>query len=239
MRRFQTLKIKLILPVLFILIIVFLGSSFLIIDREYNAAKESFINNAESFAILSVESLIENYEGYYESGYFIFIEYVDSLLSLDKDAKFIQILDVNGKILFDTSEIEEGKYSLQNKEDRYLPSEELIKRAGLSIATTEIDENKRIIVGVNDYKMDEPIEIPILEMDEKGEERQINRLKKLRKDRNNTKVEKNLNALRKAAEGDENLMPFILDCVHSYATLGETCQVLRDVFGEYIEPAIY
>jgi len=103
----------------------------------------------------------------------------------------------------------------------------------------EIDENRRIIVGVNDYKMDEPIEIPILKMDEKGEERQINRLKKLRKDRNNQKVERNLERLRKAAEGDENLMPFILDCVHSYATLGETCQVLRDVFGEYVEPAIY
>jgi methylmalonyl-CoA mutase N-terminal domain/subunit len=95
------------------------------------------------------------------------------------------------------------------------------------------------MVGVNDYQMDEPIDIPILKMDEKGEERQINRLKKLRKDRNNTKTDKNLNALRKAAEGDENMMPYILDCVHSYATLGETCQVLRDVFGEYEEPAIY
>ena len=103
----------------------------------------------------------------------------------------------------------------------------------------QIDENKRIIVGVNNYSTDEPIEIPILKMDKKGEERQINRLKKLRKDRNNTKFEKNLNALKKAAEGDENLMPYILDCVHSYATLGETCQVLRDVFGEYVEPAIY
>ena len=103
----------------------------------------------------------------------------------------------------------------------------------------QIDENERIIVGVNEYKMDEPIQIPILEMDEKGEERQINRLKNLRKDRNNQKVDKNLNALRKAAEGNKNLMPIILDCVHSYATLGETCQVLRDVFGEYVEPAIY
>jgi methylmalonyl-CoA mutase N-terminal domain/subunit len=103
----------------------------------------------------------------------------------------------------------------------------------------QIDENKRIIVGVNNYSTDEPIEIPILKMDEKGEERQINRLKKLRKDRNNSKFEKNLNALKKAAEGNENLMPYILDCVHSYATLGETCQVLRDVFGEYVEPAIY
>ena len=103
----------------------------------------------------------------------------------------------------------------------------------------EIDENKRAIIGVNKYKMDEPIEIPILKMDEKGEERQINRLKKLRKDRDKSKFEKNLNRLRKAAEGEENMMPYILDCVHSYATLGETCGVLREVFGEYEEPAIY
>jgi methylmalonyl-CoA mutase N-terminal domain/subunit len=103
----------------------------------------------------------------------------------------------------------------------------------------ETDENRRIIVGVNKYKMDEPIDIPILEMDEKGEHRQINRLNKLRKDRDNLKVNMNLERLRKAAEGDENLMPYILDCVHSYATLGETCGVLREVFGEYKEPAIY
>ena len=103
----------------------------------------------------------------------------------------------------------------------------------------EIDEKKRIMVGVNEYQLDEPIEIPLLKMDEKGEERQNNRLKKLRKDRNNQKVNRNLENLRKAAEGNKNLMPFILDCVHSYATLGETCQVLRDVFGEYEEPALY
>jgi methylmalonyl-CoA mutase N-terminal domain/subunit len=76
-------------------------------------------------------------------------------------------------------------------------------------------------------------------MDEKGEERQINRLKKLRKERDAAIVQNHLQRLRKAAEGDENLMPFILDCVHSYATLGETCDVLRDVFGEYKEQAIY
>ena len=103
----------------------------------------------------------------------------------------------------------------------------------------EIDEKERIMVGVNKYQIDEPIEIPILKMDEKGEERQINRLKKLRENRNNTKVNKNLDDLRKAAKGDKNLMPFILECVHSYATLGETCDILREVFGEYIEPAIY
>ena len=103
----------------------------------------------------------------------------------------------------------------------------------------EIDDKKRTVIGVNEYKLDEPIDIPLLKMDEKGEERQIKRLNKLRKDRNNQKVDRNLERLRKAAEGDKNLMPYILDCVHSYATLGETCQVLRDVFGEYEEPVIY
>ncbi len=103
----------------------------------------------------------------------------------------------------------------------------------------ETDENQRIIVGVNRYKLDEALSIPLLRMDEKGEERQIQRLKKLRKDRNNAQVEKNLHELRKAAAGEENLMPFILRCVHSYATLGETCDVLREVFGEYKEQAIY
>ena len=103
----------------------------------------------------------------------------------------------------------------------------------------ETDKKERIIVGVNRYQLDEGISIPILKMDEKGEHRQINRLKKLRKERDQSKVNKNLELLRKAAKGDKNLMPFILDCVHSYATLGETCDVLREVFGEYKEPAIY
>jgi methylmalonyl-CoA mutase N-terminal domain/subunit len=103
----------------------------------------------------------------------------------------------------------------------------------------EIEEKERIIVGVNEYQVDELKEIQILKMDEKGEERQINRLKNLKKNRNNQKVNKNLESLRKAAEGDKNLMYYILDCIHSYATLGETCQVLRDVFGEYKEPTIY
>jgi len=103
----------------------------------------------------------------------------------------------------------------------------------------EVDENQRIIVGVNRYKLDEGLSIPILKMDEKGEERQIQRLKKLRKERDNTKVQNQLAALRKAAMGDENLMPYILTCIHGYATLGETCDVLREVFGEYKEQAIY
>jgi methylmalonyl-CoA mutase N-terminal domain/subunit len=103
----------------------------------------------------------------------------------------------------------------------------------------EIDDKKRTIVGVNDYKTEEPIEIPILKMDEKGEERQINRLKKLRKNRDQQKVNRLLNQLTRTAEGNKNLMPVILECAHAYATLGEICQGLRDVFGEYREPSLY
>ena len=103
----------------------------------------------------------------------------------------------------------------------------------------EIDKQERIVVGINKYELDEEISIPLLEMDEKGEERQINRLKNLRKTRDNTKVNMLLSKLEKAAEGEENLMPLILDCIQHYATLGETTDVFRRVFGEYREAAIY
>ncbi len=103
----------------------------------------------------------------------------------------------------------------------------------------EVESGRRTIVGVNKYQLDEEVQIPILKMDEKGEERQLNRLKRLRRDRDDAKVQRALSALAKAAAGEENTMPYILDCVHAYATLGETCGVLREVFGEYKEPAIF
>ncbi|HHH41416.1 MAG TPA: methylmalonyl-CoA mutase, partial [Chloroflexi bacterium] len=102
----------------------------------------------------------------------------------------------------------------------------------------EIDERKRIIVGVNEYVEDEPLRIPILEMDPDGERRQIARLQKLRQERDNEKVGQTLEALREAARGTENLMPYILEAVRAYATLGEIMDVLRGVFGVYREPVI-
>jgi methylmalonyl-CoA mutase N-terminal domain/subunit len=103
----------------------------------------------------------------------------------------------------------------------------------------ELEAGKRIMVGVNKYKMDEPVEIPLLEMDREGEKVQLDRLKKLRKDRDGPKLDRALRRLKVAAEGTENTMPFILDCVHANGTLGEICDVFRDVFGEYKEPAIF
>ena len=102
----------------------------------------------------------------------------------------------------------------------------------------EIDSKKRIVVGVNEYAMDEPIKIPILEMDKEGEKRQLERLSRLRRERDNERVSIKLEALRQAARGSENLMPYILEAVSGYATLGEACGVLRKVFGEYRLPAM-
>jgi methylmalonyl-CoA mutase N-terminal domain/subunit len=104
----------------------------------------------------------------------------------------------------------------------------------------EIENRDRTIVGVNDYELkDEKLTIPILIMDPKGEKRQLLRLKKLRQDRDNQKFEKALDQLRKAAEGSENLMPHIFNASNAYATLGEICDVMREVFGEYEEPPMF
>ncbi len=102
----------------------------------------------------------------------------------------------------------------------------------------EIDSGERIIVGVNEFTTDEPLSIPILEMDPEGEKRHLERLKRVRRERDNRAVKQKLAALRKAAQGTDNLMPYILDAVREYATLGEIMGVFREVFGEYREPII-
>jgi methylmalonyl-CoA mutase N-terminal domain/subunit len=102
----------------------------------------------------------------------------------------------------------------------------------------EIDSNQRTVVGINEYVSQEPLAIPILEMDPEGERRQLERLARVRRQRDNVAVEERLSALREAAQGTENLMPYILDAVRAYCTLGEICGVLREVFGEYREPVI-
>jgi methylmalonyl-CoA mutase N-terminal domain/subunit len=102
----------------------------------------------------------------------------------------------------------------------------------------EIDKHQRIIVGVNDYVEQEPMTIPILEMDPEGERVQIERLRRLREERDNERVAATLAALRAAAKGRDNLMPFILDAVRAYATLQEITDVFRGVFGVYQEPVV-
>jgi len=102
----------------------------------------------------------------------------------------------------------------------------------------EIDTQQRTVVGVNEYAEEGPVRIPLLEMDPQGYTRQVARLERVRRERNNERVGATLEALRQAARGTENTMPYILDCVRAYATLGEIMAIFRQVFGEYREPAI-
>jgi methylmalonyl-CoA mutase N-terminal domain/subunit len=103
----------------------------------------------------------------------------------------------------------------------------------------EVDTGRRPVVGVNCYQTPEPPAIPLLRVDPEGERRQRERLARLRSERDNAAVQRALAALRQAAQGPENLMPYILDAVRAYATLGETCRVLREVFGEYREESLF
>jgi len=102
----------------------------------------------------------------------------------------------------------------------------------------EIEQHRRVIVGINEYETEEPLSIPLLEMDPEGERRQRGRLAQVRRERDSELLQRRLAALRRAAKGTENLMPYILDAVRAYGTLGEICDVLREVFGEYREPVI-
>jgi methylmalonyl-CoA mutase, N-terminal domain len=101
-----------------------------------------------------------------------------------------------------------------------------------------VESGEKIIVGVNDYVMsDEPSAMNLLQINESVGELQAERLKKLRDERDNAKVEKTLKALADGARGRENTMPLLLDSVRAYATLGEMCDALKPVFGIYQEPA--
>jgi methylmalonyl-CoA mutase N-terminal domain/subunit len=99
----------------------------------------------------------------------------------------------------------------------------------------ETDEKKRIIVGLNEYTTKEATPIPILRIDPKVEDEQVSGLQKLRRERDNRKVEEALEKLHYNAEKDENLMPTIIEAVKSYTTVGEIYGVLRKVYGEYKE----
>jgi methylmalonyl-CoA mutase N-terminal domain/subunit len=98
-----------------------------------------------------------------------------------------------------------------------------------------VEKKEKIIVGVNAFEKEhEPISL--LEIDESVAQQHLARLKEVRKSRNSAQVEHDLGDLKKAARDELNLMPFILKCVKSYATLGEIIDTLKDVYGEYQEP---
>ncbi len=101
-----------------------------------------------------------------------------------------------------------------------------------------VEKKEKIIVGVNAYEMEhEPI--PFLKIDEVVTKQHTARLRDVKKTRNNAQVGEKILDLKKAASDKQNLMPYILSCVKSYATLGEIMDSLREVYGEYQEPITY
>ena len=103
----------------------------------------------------------------------------------------------------------------------------------------EIETNERIIVGVNDYTIDETPQVDLLKIDPIIELEQSRRVQRVRESRDNIVCTNRLVDLRKAAGSSDNLIPYILDAVRAYATEGEIIQVLREVFGEYKEKPIF
>jgi methylmalonyl-CoA mutase N-terminal domain/subunit len=91
----------------------------------------------------------------------------------------------------------------------------------------------RIVVGVNEYTVEEEAPVEIAEVDDTLEQQQQKRLAAVKDERDDELVEKRLTAVREAATGEANLMPPLIEAVKAYATVGECCDVLRDVFGEY------
>jgi methylmalonyl-CoA mutase, N-terminal domain len=102
-------------------------------------------------------------------------------------------------------------------------------------STKSIEGGNRIIVGVNKYRMEEKELEGLLKIDRSIQDAQIKSLHAVRAERNQSDIKNRLMELKTAAEGTANLMPFILQSVRAYASVGEICSTLRSVFGEYRE----
>ncbi|MGA2670808.1 MAG: methylmalonyl-CoA mutase family protein [Dehalococcoidia bacterium] len=103
----------------------------------------------------------------------------------------------------------------------------------------QIDKGEKVMVGVNKYVVKEKAPPETLRIDEAVEEKQITRLQKVKKERDNRKVVQILKDLRAASKTDKNLMPYVIEAVREYTTEQEICDVWRDIFGEYRDPGFY
>jgi methylmalonyl-CoA mutase N-terminal domain/subunit len=103
----------------------------------------------------------------------------------------------------------------------------------------EIESNERIIIGVNQYQQEDQYSVPLLKIDENVAIEQVNKLNSLKQERDNNKVQQTLLKLKEAAKGTENLMPYIMDAIRVYASIGEIINKLKEVFGVYIEDSIF
>ena len=109
-----------------------------------------------------------------------------------------------------------------------------------SIYQDKIDNNKRIVVGVNKFINDEKeIDIPILEIDTRAEQSQLEKLDQLKRNRDQKQVENSLKQIRKTCQTGDNLMPIIINAVKAYCTLGEIVDAMKTEFGEWQESSIF
>ncbi|MFO8033525.1 MAG: methylmalonyl-CoA mutase family protein, partial [Desulfohalobiaceae bacterium] len=99
----------------------------------------------------------------------------------------------------------------------------------------KVESGERIVVGSNKFQSKEDVKVPLLRIDPEVERQQKQRVQEVRESRNQQAVQQNLNTLHEAAQSGANLMPPILNAVREYATIGEICNVLREVFGEHRE----
>lgn len=130
----------------------------------------------------------------------------------------------------------DGMGGMVNAIERGFPQKEI---ADASYEYARACEKKdKIIVGVNEYAMEEPKPPETLYIDENTEREQIARVREVRKSRDQDRVDRALDRVRETARGKDNMMSPILEAVRAYATLGEICDAMRDVFGEYTEPEI-
>ncbi len=102
----------------------------------------------------------------------------------------------------------------------------------------EMERGKRIIVGINKFQSEEDEEPELLKINMNVQEEQIKFLNKIKSERNLQKVDTALSDLKEAATADDNLIPLIVDAVKAYASVGEICNTMREVFGEYKEQVV-
>ena len=152
-----------------------------------------------------------------------YVEYLTNEIE-EKASKYIEQIDSMGGAV---AAIEKGFMQREITESAYRYQR-------------EVESKKRIVVGVNEFVAEEEIPIKILQINPEIEKKLVQRLQQIKRERDKTKVNDALSKLRVAAEiEDKNIMPFVLEAVKEYATLGEICGVLREIFGEYKPSSIF
>ncbi|MHB1418110.1 MAG: acyl-CoA mutase large subunit family protein [Bacillota bacterium] len=146
-----------------------------------------------------------------------------------------------------TDKIEEEAWSYINKIDQMGGSPKSIEKGYMQTEIQEsayryqqaIEANEKVVVGVNMFQVSEKAPSGLLKVNAAVGEMQVNKLQKIRETRDSRQVAEIMTRLRSTAQGQENMMPVILEAVKAYATLGEICGVLREVFGEYKQQSVF